>query len=191
MRYRLERKERKKKKGMAILMGIILLMTVVGFTFGANVGNTPDDQNTINGYSFTPNQEAQIWEVKNGDLTYEFHFLPNQVAHTFVDGNLDYSEYILVSDPKANLSEEDLAFIDVAKFEAHDVLSKSGKKVTQGFAQNYSCRDSLENVAVVMFENGTYTEAINEDNCIHLKGITGLEILKAKEMFLYRILGIS
>jgi hypothetical protein len=195
MRIKIRERKQKKSWVMPALILAIMILSVVGFSFGGSIGGG-SSPNTINGYKFIPDQANGVWKVEKDKKEFEFHFLPEDVSHIFVDGNIDYEEYILIDEPEANLSEEALGLIALSKFEANKALIEQDKFVKQGFRSggsenSYDCEDATAGIAVVVFELGNVSEIVNEDNCIHIRGNTGSEIVRAKERFIYDILGID
>src|SRR3989344_5130645 len=59
---------------------------------------------------------------------------------------------------------------------------------------NYSERD-LSLISLAKFEMkeslSNYTQVTNQNNCIHISGPSGVEVVQAKDKFLYSILGID
>ena len=195
MRRKILQKSNKNKGKLAIPLLIVALMvlSVLAYTVGTP---STDQSTTYGGHKFTVNQNEQLWETDINGQNYKFRFLPGDLNFD-VEGDIDAPAYYLVEDPNANYSERDLSLISLAKFEMKESLSSFGKTVRLGFLTEYNgqsqidCSNTSLNFPVLLFELSNYTQVTNQNDCIHISGPSGVEVVQAKDKFLYSILGID
>ena len=195
--------DRKYKLGMPIFIVVIMVLSVLGFSIGSFSG-TNDNEFSYNGYSFeldASDEQNPLWKASkegadNGEQEYDFHFRPEEVLDIVFEGKVNYPSFTLVDNPEENISISDLQLIALSKFEMKSTLEEAGKIVSVGFMTNSSgvkvtCENASENSAVVVFEISNLTQISNANNCITIAGNNGREVVRAKEMFLFRLLGIA
>ena len=194
-------KNNRYKLGMPIFIVVIMVLSVLGYSIG-NLSNTNDSEFIYNGYSFeldASDEQNPVWRVSKEDSAeqdYDFHFKPEEVSDVLIEGKVNYPRYYLVDHPEANISTSDLQLISLAKFETKSSLEAAGKIINIGFLTNSSgtqvtCENASEGSAVVIFNINNITQVKNENNCISISGFDGREAVRAKEMFLFRLLGIA
>ena len=177
---------------------IVAIMVFSGIAFAVFSRIDTGDKETINGLKFVKNKDNK-WSVNIQKIPFTFYYNPNELQgiNISVDENIMYYEYMLTSDPNAtNVTEETYA-IERAKYELKEQMEqKMGIPVTLAYTEEYkdvpviNCKDSTANIAVIRFSYENSTQIEQMGNCIKVEAEDALDMIKARDLLFYKILGV-
>lgn len=186
------------KYAIPIIIVFIMVFSVVGFALSGGGGNSED----VNGFTFKFRGNLRTgqgyWQTKIDGERYDFYVLPEDVKYIEM-GEFDtsaYSEYYLVSNPEANYTDRELELIALSKYELEPTLEKFGKIAYNAFSTNYSgrepvtCANAASFIAVVNFEIKNESTIKFDNNCITISGRNGVDVVRAKDKLMLKILGV-
>ena len=194
---RLDRRSKKRQRRnlfLGLFIVAIMILSVLGYTA---TQNSQSNAQNYNGHSFA--QSGEYWVTKMNKKVFEFNFLPSQVDYLSSDKfTFDPAYVYLVSDPNANYSTQDLAAIDYSKFELKNkIVDYLGVDFAEiGYTQEYlgrhpiTCANATPSVVVIDFIVSNQTKISFANNCLTFSANVGIDIVKEKDFFLYKELGI-
>lgn len=173
----------------AILAGLMIIsvFSVMLYNDDASGANTIEDS----GMLFQQRADGQIviWETEMAGQDVAFFYLPSQLA----DISADYNTAALVSpaifvafDP----AQEDLEFIDFARFHISEDLQLNGQQAIAAITSNSSAYPALpvidcQTEPVILFRYGNTTSISEQGSCVVVQGVSPQEIIRAGERLRY------
>ncbi len=192
------RPEPKRKGPMiwTILIGLIMILSVIGFLY------VPEDTTeSYAGYKIAQASDGYYY-VRINDQQVRFTYHPSNVASYEVNRSvmdvLKNSKLVFLT---FNPTEEKefLTGIDLARFELTNDLNSyfsiAGLQATTLNTTSYNlpivtCANATQTQPVLEFKSGADTRAYTEENCIILEALSGQDFLRLKDRILYGMFDI-
>lgn len=175
-----------------VIIVVLMSSSIFGYAmFGA------EEQTTYNKFKFTKTQAG--WQTKINKEIIQFYFHPSEVENLNLSSDIidvirDKSMIYLTFNP----DEEELGFIDLARFDLANIFLNNldiytESATTKNSTPNFpiiDCSDATDSIPVLKLMLSNSTEFEKQDNCILLKARTGQDILALKDRLLYSLLGV-
>jgi hypothetical protein len=183
-----ERKRKNKRNQVILGIGLVIVMlfSIVGFSFqSGNSGNTNVQETKIyKGYTFS--KVSDLWVTELGAFQFIFSNFPDDVPK--IPGNVKFiDEY--ANEPLYVASEK----VD-AGGEIVLNLRQIAQRVQPACFEGKLCEDDLpiktceDNLIVISV--GEENSIVQEDNCVFITGIEN-QLLKVVDEFLLKIIGVE
>ena len=173
----------------------LMVLSVISYS-----PNSPDNtqKSEYRGFTFVADAENKLWNLDMAGKIYSFHTLPDQVEDINMSSSLNYVKYpeytfedrsddLWTSDPQGSIQF-------VTQF-VRTALIQNGARVVESLPLKYNakgktCVDASPSSAVIRFEQSNVTDVLNQNDCIVFRYETTQDLLRAKDAFLYRVLGV-
>ena len=188
-----ERKERRKK----VVMSLVISFLMVASAFGVYLGSQQDNIRDY-GISFTIDYEAQVYRARIDGQRLSFYYLPSSVSTIPVDQDAiplirESLATIVTFDP--GLDEFNLQVADLLRFDLAETLNKPLINAVAKPSPLYpslpvmTCDNATTQMPVISIEADAQPRIFREDNCVRiLANATGM--LEIRDRFLYEYLGV-
>ena len=182
-----EQEAKKRKRNQLILAGILIIV-MVGSTFGIIVNsfgqNEVNEAIEYNGYKFT--NSNGFWVLNQGAYTFMFKYNPEQVEK--ISSELNYlNEYS--SKPLYIFSEDYVAEVEIYRNLGQIVERFQGACLNEtGCKENWPIKDCSNNFIII--KESEQNSITQEENCVFIKGRTE-NLTQLTDEFLFKILGIE
>jgi hypothetical protein len=194
-RLDIEKKGSRNKVIIGVILGIIMFISVVGYSFsyfnkaGVAEGGSANKMK-YNGMDFSLN-EMGLWQASIGDYVYTFKFSPRDTENISLSSLKLPSPNDYLSKPLFFSSEDGLAENEIARNMQYFVqrmqeacINESGDCVGKDVPVK-NC--SSDNVIIIKITNETNIE--KQDNCIFISADKD-NIVRVSDAFLYGLFGI-
>ncbi|MGY4884968.1 MAG: hypothetical protein ACP5NZ_05305 [Nanobdellota archaeon] len=179
----------KKARKNQIIIGAILIIVMLGSTFGYVMFSSPNEDSNIekieyNGYEFV-NQNG-FWTVTIGEYTFAFRYNPTEVEKS--EAELGYiSEYS--GKPLYVFYENDAAFIEINQNLGSIVQRFQGACLEEeGCPENWPIRDCSNNFVIIKESNES--KIYTQEKCTFIEGPRE-NLTRITDEFLFKITGIE
>ncbi len=184
-----EKREKRMRKLSAYFVIAILFFSIMAYSVLSIHGNS---QTKYGKFNFEQTYDG--WKVKAGDFVVLTQFHPNQVEDIEFTGNIDdFSNIVyLVSKTEAEREAAEEISKNLLSLKTSIACLPEDSESEECFnmtAKSCADADYLEKVIVIK-EKEEDTSIIYSNNCLAITGNNSLELIRASDKFLYKVLGI-
>jgi hypothetical protein len=180
-------KEKKQRKNQLIIGGILILL-MMGSTFGILVNSFGEDSNVedvdYNGYKFT--YDNGFWKTTIGDYDFVFTYNPTQVEKIETEVNYmnNYADYPIYISSEDYVSEVEIYrnMGDIVERFQRACLSESNCE------EDWPIKDCSNNFIIIKIANES--KIYQEENCVFIEG-NEENLTQMADEFLFWITGIE
>lgn len=180
----LERKERRNKIIIGVILVGIMILSTAGYAFFNNEKVTTDVKAVkYNGRDFY--MQGNFWLSDFGGNTLYFTYLPNETSSVSVSKTIsDYSGKTLY------YTDDDLATQEVLR-DLNSILIRPAQQACfedSNCTGDYPIKNCSSNIITTKQKYSGTSPVIQEENCIYL---SPNDSVRSADAFLYRILGVK
>ena len=181
------------KRIVGIVLGIILLISSVGYAFMTldNNGGTSTSKLTYNGVKFQQTASG-TWSFNYNGKDYETLFTPLDTANISVNTDKMLANYYNMPLYLGIDKKEDIASngnYEIAKNLQGTILKSQFSCLTPNCTENYPVKNCSSNVIIFKMSETNNSRITSTQNCVTISYALGQEE-RATDAFLFKIIGI-
>ena len=180
---------------MAVFIGVIMIMSTLGFLVGQGGTGLEGTAIKVNGYELTPVQGGYTAEI--GDAQIGFTYSPFIANRTKIDSNainqIKSSKYLVMT---SNFTSPYASDIALMQFQLAEILANELNIQAQlAFTKNetqlpaITCQNASQFMPVIEFRDGNTTDAFYQNNCLVLTAPSPAGFVELRDRLVYGLFG--
>ena len=193
---RASRRERNRNILISIIIAGILISSILAFIYGGDVTENEFEYNINNKTYYFGKSYNKFYLDMNNDRIF-FYNLPDQIdinLSSDIINRIKNSQMFYIT---FNPEQEDLAYIDLARFELSEEFYKNNIYIVNAITSNYTglalpiidCENATAFVPVLKFIVSNNKNITVDNNCIIFQG-KGLDFIEFRDLIIYRLYGV-
>lgn len=180
-----ERKENSTKRTLVIIVGVILLLSTLGYSFISFGGKNQENEKEYGGIKFSLDENGWNFEIQG--IKFNTLYLPDETANISSEINLTAQDYY--GKPVYFSKESEAEGIREIETNLYSIAERMQLACLDENCTEYAVKDcSIDNVIIIKRNAENESFISQKDKCITISAMPG-DIARASDRFLFKIIG--